>query len=163
MAGAFLFPKQSIFQHSKWLKVNFSFVTNQNWQTVLPRYVFLFCFIPVSLCMCFFLALAPTTPANNHTGGKRGFHFPSGGNKRRHGAGGSREHDSARQKNHSSPRWVAVSWQLASVGILVYALILPSVSVLPVEINLYLCQLAWKEIHVCYDHANIALILLLWN
>lgn len=69
------------------------------------------------LSMCLFLTLPFTTPANNHTGRERGFHFPSGGNKCRHRAGGSREHYSARQENHRSAWWVAVSWQLANVGI----------------------------------------------
>lgn len=94
------------------------FAANQNWYAILRRYDFLLVFIPVSLCMCFFLALASTTPANNHTGGECGFHFPSGRNKCCHCAGGSREHYSARQENHRSPWWVAVSWQLANVGIL---------------------------------------------
>lgn len=43
-----------------------------------------------------------------------------------------------------------------------YALILPPVSVLPVEINLYLCQLGWNEMHDCYDTLHSQCTVLEW-
>lgn len=160
------FPKSKHFEHS-YFALNFS--GQNDWEITLTLeiwcfkkvnfYVLLltkidkqpsqgmlfysFSFLCPSVCVSF-LALGPTTLANNHTGGERGFHFPSGGNKHRHCTGGSWEHYSARQENHHSPWWVAISWQLANVGIL-----LCSYSALCFS---FACGIpGWQEIHDCYD------------